>query len=452
MKFKLRQLRTGVWSAIAFFLVILPLPACAADFPTDRALPQGFGVNIHTLHAPAQEFAMIHEAGFRWVRITLRWDKTEPRRGVYDWRFYDDIAMGLAQHGLRPLFILAYSNALYAPSVGPGLIAAPNTDAQRRAFVRWARAAARHYQDLHPAWEIWNEPDQDRFWPPQADPNAYARLALDTCEAVHEVDRHSFVIGPGSASAPRRSGALARERFLAAVLKADVRHCLNGISVHPYLARHEVGNTSVFWRDVRRLVNHFSFKSGVPFLVNSESGLSTWHSAVHLGASDADQARYLVKMMLLEAQSQVALSLWYDWRDDGEDPAKAENRFGIITTKGQPKPAWFAMKTMTDFFAGAQPICDVEYMGARFLAFTGREEDQLRLAIWSETPLKPLSVVLYSDILRVRGVTVYSNPISAIGVQANQFVIHPKDDPMFIEVTVHKKDMTSSCPILIAEK
>ena len=35
------------------------------------------------------------------------------------------------------------------------------------------------------------------------------------------------------------------------------------------------------------------------------------------------------------AQKQIpcSLSIWYDWRDDGDDPKEAEHRFGIVRRK-----------------------------------------------------------------------------------------------------------------------
>jgi hypothetical protein len=52
------------------------------------------------------------------------------------------------------------------------------------AFSRFAAAAAQRYVNYFVAWEIWNEPDLPRFWPPTPRPDVYARLVSATCAAI----------------------------------------------------------------------------------------------------------------------------------------------------------------------------------------------------------------------------------------------------------------------------
>jgi hypothetical protein len=55
----------------------------------------------------------------------------------------------------------------------------------------------------------------------------------------------------------------------------------------------------------------------------------------------------------------VPLSIWYDWKNDGHDPADNEQNFGTVTYELQPKPAYDALRQMTrelDGFALRQRV------------------------------------------------------------------------------------------------
>ena len=56
-------------------------------------------------------------------------------------------------------------------------------------------------------------------------------------------------------------------------------------------------------------------------------------------------------MVLTNVANDSPLGIWYDWRDDGDDPKEAEHRFGIVRRKPtgdakqpfEPKPAYTAL-------------------------------------------------------------------------------------------------------------
>ena len=63
--------------------------------------------------------------------------------------------------------------------------------------------------------------------------------------------------------------------------------------------------------------------------------------------------------------SGVPISIWYDWRDDGDNPKNPEHRFGLVHREYHegrdpvydPKPAYQAMKALVTGMAhpGASP-------------------------------------------------------------------------------------------------
>jgi len=60
-------------------------------------------------------------------------------------------------------------------------------------------------------------------------------------------------------------------------------------------------------------------------------------------------------MFMTNMENAIPLSIWYDWRHDGDDPSEGEHRFGIVRRPYrpdnvpvfEPKPAYL---TATKFF------------------------------------------------------------------------------------------------------
>src|SRR5690349_10161759 len=94
----------------AFLLLPWPTPAAA---PPPPALPQGVGDNIRPARGHAKDLDLIAAAGFKVVRMDFAWGGIERKKGEYDWSAYDELTAGLEKRGLRPMYILDYSNRLY---------------------------------------------------------------------------------------------------------------------------------------------------------------------------------------------------------------------------------------------------------------------------------------------------------------------------------------------------
>jgi hypothetical protein len=69
------------------------------------------------------------------------------------------------------------------------------------------------------------------------------------------------------------------------------------------------------------------------------------------------QAFYAVRMMLLNFASGVPVSIWYDWKDDGDDSSDVENRYGLVRRNLEPKPAYRAIAAATTVLGGKSLAC-----------------------------------------------------------------------------------------------
>ena len=81
----------------------------------------GWGTNIHWTSPPGgrDEIVMLSRA-YRVARMDFKWSSIETSKGVYNFAAYDLLLKTMLSHGVRPYWILDYSNNLYPPIILPG--------------------------------------------------------------------------------------------------------------------------------------------------------------------------------------------------------------------------------------------------------------------------------------------------------------------------------------------
>jgi polysaccharide biosynthesis protein PslG len=314
--------------------------------------PAGVGVNIHFTRGHQQDLDLIAAAGFQFVRMDFSWSGTERSPGQYDWEAYDELTANLEQRGLRALYILDYSNALYEdklisrdPISGREVtgIAAPRKPESVAAFARWAGAAAAHYRGRGILWEIWNEPNIG-FWKPQPNVADYTALALATCQAIRQADPQSLILAPASSGFPWD--------FFESLFQSGLLQHLDAVSVHPYRSYSQGPETAAAdYRRLRALIQRDApaDKQQLP-IVSGEWGYATHTKGVSLET----QAAFIARQQLANLYHGVPLSIWYDWKNDGTDPEYNEHNFGTVTHDLQPKPSYRAVQTLTRQFRGCR--------------------------------------------------------------------------------------------------
>jgi len=310
-------------------------------------IPAGVGVNIHFVAGHARDLDLITNAGFKFVRMDFSWEGTEQKAGVYDWTAYDDLTAHLEQRGLRALYILDYVNGLYEPmvearrAVGEPApeqhVASPRHPESVAAFARWAAAASVHFRGRPVLWEIYNEPNGG-FWRPKPDAAEYTTMALATAKAIREAEPSASII------APAMSGF--DWKYMEYFLKSGVLEFLDGVSVHPYRPPNRPPETAATdYKRLRELIDRCApeSKRGKIAILSGEWG----YASNTRGVSLETQAAFAVRQQLCNLLNGIPLSIWYDWKNDGRDPADNEQNFGTVTEDLQPKPAYTALKTMT---------------------------------------------------------------------------------------------------------
>jgi len=319
---------------LAYAIVLTGTPLLHGENATlfDASDPvAGMGINIHFTDAQPGELEMLSKAGFRWVRMDLFWSSTEKTADIYDFSGYDRLLDSLDKFHIRALLILDYGNSLYDGGLSP------HTEEGRAAFTKWAVAAVTHFKDRGVLWEIWNEPNGSWFWKPKADVADYAKLALAVNHGIRQAAPNEQIVGPALSGTDLA--------FIDVLGRDGVFADWSALTIHPYLRTAPETYGPVYDR-AHDLIKKYAPSGHDMKVICGESGYCcTWK-----GLDETLQAQYLARLLLFNTLSGVPLTIWYDWRDDGDDPTNTEDHFGIVhhdfraenADPFEPKPSYTA--------------------------------------------------------------------------------------------------------------
>lgn len=344
---------TALWSCI---ILLLSSTACA-DARTDS---NSTNVTIRSMIGVAarrpndSDLQSIKDAGINIVRLDLSWSATERVKGQYDFSAYMPAAKKMEILGIKPIYVLAYGNPLYAPLV-PTLRyrfaalrpAAPNNPVAVDAYSRWAVAAARALEASAPIFEIWNEPDVDHWWPPRANAKDYGTLANTTCVKLRQAYPAMTIIGPGAADPVSKAGI--GSEYLKLLARDSALSCMSAISTHNYVLSGDPLRDEGYLKTTKRILDTAALKNKP--LWSTEWGWSATNGDLRY------QANYLVKTFLISVASGVHLNIWYQWRDWYTNVDDSLNHYGLLSTTGAPKPAYVALRHMLGEIGDLQLKC-----------------------------------------------------------------------------------------------
>jgi hypothetical protein len=368
-------------------LICLALAAVAAHGFAAGALPElrvpdGFGVNIHFTGQP-RDLDLIAEAGFKFIRMDLSWSGIERQKGVYNFERtgYDALTEGCTKRGIRIVYILDYSNNLYESD------RSVRTDEGRKAFAAFAEAAAKRYAGKDILWEIWNEPNLRQFWNPQPSADDYSKLVAATAPRVKKADPTGLVVAPATSGIPFD--------WLEQCFKQGLLNHIDVLSVHPY--RSKPPETVIAdYTALRELIGRYAPKGRQIPVISGEWGYSNvnWDKNP---LSDQQQAQYLARMFLTNLYQGIAVSIWYDWKNDGTDPNEREHNFGTVAHDLTPKPAYLAAKTLASTLSGYTIKERMNLATGDDYAFRLAKDGAQAMALWTTGQEHEVRMELKSD-------------------------------------------------------
>ncbi|SMQ85062.1 Cellulase (glycosyl hydrolase family 5) [Bacillus sp. OV166] len=301
-------------------------------------ISNGIGVNV--FGKPTEyEVMLMKEAGIKWVRIDLVWSNIEKEKGYYNFgdSGYDQFVNLLTKYGIRPYFILDYSNNLYEKNMSI------TTNEGRHAFAEFVRIAAQRYKNKGAIWEIWNEPNLPTYWKTQPSYKDYTLLVRHVAHGIKEYDPSGKVVAPALSGVTGSSLLWLEDTF-----KLGILNYIDAISVHPYRST----NPETVAQDydvINALVSKYTKKS-IPIL-SGEWGYSLKNTS-NINQEELVQAQYLTRMLLVNSWKNIPISILYEWKNSGNDPNNIHDNYGIMWSENKPKISYYALKTFADVLNG----------------------------------------------------------------------------------------------------
>lgn len=330
----------------------------------------------------------------------------------------DRLLAAIEQHHIRALWILDYSNRNYDQGLSP------SSDEGRRAFARWAVAAARHFRGHGILWEMYNEPNI-HFWKPKPNLEHYTKLALEVGRALREAEPGELYIGPATSEIDFK--------FLEPCFRAGLLEYWSAVSVHPYRQKSPETAAAEYAR-LRGMIDQYAPKGKKIPIISGEWGYSaTWKNY-----SEVLQGKMLPRQWLTNLADDVPVSIWYDWHDDGLSPKDPEHHFGTVghayhagrDPVYDPKPAYLAAKTLTTALDGYQFKKRLAVGGGDDYVLLFAKGDEVRLAAWT-TSASPHTVWVLASPGRFTVTTHTGESLSILSVSARGLAIPLTDSPQY---------------------
>src|SRR3954470_14185783 len=136
-------------------------------------------------------------AGVKYLRCAFSWNGIEPERGVYKWKFWDDLLSRAEKHGIRLIPYVAYTPEWAARSK-EDFWRQPPSDPQL--YADFMEKIAARYRGRIFSWELWNEPDLAEYWNGSAD--VFGELVKLAAPAVHKGDPEAVIVLGGVSLGP----------------------------------------------------------------------------------------------------------------------------------------------------------------------------------------------------------------------------------------------------------
>ena len=301
--------------------------------------------------------AAMKRAGVRWARMNASWSWLEPARpGEPDVRALAELDYAVwrvRRAGIAVLMPIADGVPRWA--------SADPSAAEGRWNRRWpprdpddyAGFAARLVQRYAPrgvhAYEVWNEPNLNRFWPSGPNARDYVTLLAPAARAIRAADPGATVVLGGLAGNDHR--------FLERLYDAGARAHFDVAAVHPYSG---AVDPTLCWREPQenrlapgafcaiREVRATMVRNGDARkrIWLTEFGWSTYDGPY--GVSEGRQAELLRKALVkIDTYAYVERAFYYGFRNVhwlGDARSDIEANFGLLRTDFSPKPALAAFR------------------------------------------------------------------------------------------------------------
>lgn len=300
--------------------------------------------------------------GAKKVRLQAGWAKCEPKKGVYNFQWLDEIIDGVIAQGVEPWLQTSYGNPIYE---GGGDIylsgGFPTSEEALAAWDRWVCELAKRYRGRVKIWEIWNESDLNV----KNSPEAYAKLFVRTAEIIREEIPEAQIYALSLAHVEKAEYV---QSFLEHLQRNDKLDLVDVITLHGYTYRPE-DNYNAYYT-IRQMVHSYSDQI---IIGQGELGCpsenQSYYALRNHPWTETSQCKWLLRRLLGDLGHDIP-SLYFTIIDMNY-VRRYENKNGVVTELAEPirtvntkglikakkdnsvdylKPAYYTFQNVTSIF------------------------------------------------------------------------------------------------------
>jgi hypothetical protein len=330
--------RIGLLALLAFTL-IATLVTVSAPAHAQKVKAPFFGMHdtqIVNGSVPTVKVGSIRlwDTGTRWVDIETQAPTSPLLPGQPVQRHYDgigklDAAVTNAQNaGLRPLVVLGQTPSYYA-SAPSGM---PNDLSAWTDYVSFL--ASRYGTSVD--YQIWNEPNISQFWS-----GTPAQMATLTAAASRTLDSvlgsQATVVAPGFPLRMKYQRTWFKQYWAQKVSGNGMASYVDVVALHLYPLAGGAPETSMTLLKQARSALPDAARKKPEWNTEVNYGLESGGTGGSKDISNAKQAAYVARTLLLNAGSPIRRMYWYSWADPIGNTRLAEADRTTLTRAGK---AW----------------------------------------------------------------------------------------------------------------
>ena len=290
-----------------------------------------------------QFVAMLTKSQCGSVRLPIRWQAAEPKRGEWDFSAMDRVVQSIPKE-IEILGTLmsvpAWANGMDPKTAKGWFDAYPPRD-----VTDWERAVSTivtHYRGRIKHWEIWNEQNGVDFFRPQPDARAYTELLKSAYQAAKKADPACLVVLGGlqmNGIIPNPWSDGTAPNYLEDLYKAGAQPYFDICNTHPYVtpeqgARYMMELTGATLKLMARY---------------GDAAKPLWITEVGCGATSPEGEQAQATLLrdtfeLASGEPRIQRVFWFLLRDMEKDLLGPESHMGLFKFNGVAKPALEAFR------------------------------------------------------------------------------------------------------------
>lgn len=299
-----------------------------------------------------KDLMMIHGVGADFVRTDFDWGYCQSDKdGPMSFSHHDKMMQAVDSQNIQML----------------GILSSPQPHDYGK-WLNYVNETVKHFKTNVKYWEVINEADRWHMRFPDFKPEDYVRQLRDAYPLIKKNNRKAQVLFTSITDV--------KGDFFEEVLNADVSDCFDIMNFHFYVNLNtEPEHLFTYFCKCQEVLNKHNVRKPVWF---TETGCTTAPGY----ADEETQARRLPRTFLISFACGIEKVFWYKTRTV-ERTNHFEEHFGIWHNDFQPKPAYYAYKTLVEMLPSGSTRPKIARIGDVFIAKWKRSNNSKVTALWT---------------------------------------------------------------------